>query len=607
MNAIDDKKQDRALLVAELQRAGATFRGKQFRCLFPENHKNGDQHFSAGIFEAANGFFRWKCLGCGASGDVFDVIAHNEGRAAADVMRAVKSESRAAGGNRPGAQAGRSAAAKPAKVYPDIDAMLRNLPGTKKTYSYCDLPGAVCLLVVRCDLPDGSKTFRQISPANGGYCWGGAAAKPWPLYNAELIQTSDRVVICEGEKCCDALAYFGFDATTTAGGAKNAGSSDLSPLGEKTIFIWPDADDAGAKYADDICDLVFDLPKPPAAVWRIDPETIGLTEPGADAADFCRRLFDRGLDRDAIRAEIEGVISRAENVVRDGGAVALERLFDAIGAGKMRPVKTNFPETDRLVCFDPGSLNLLCGSGGGKKSFLSIQLLRVWYDAGLPAAYYALEKDVCFHLRRGLAQEAQNALLTNNDWCELHFQEVQSVLRDYYNFYHGFEKLIYADPDKIISQADVIRFLQAKIESGIRALIVDPVTFAARDDVPWVADGHFIKSIQRLVTKSGATVFLVCHPIKGVIDYPDLSMIAGAKDFGNFADNALWISGHDSKLSDIAYCTGTAAGRHNATVSILKSRSGAGMGQKIAFEFDPLSLEFCELGRIKKQAKEGKI
>ena len=75
-----------------------------------------------------------------------------------------------------------------------------------------------------------------------------------PLYNLPGINTADRIIWVEGEKCADDLNKLGYVATCTLGGAgmlspKSAPSYDFSPLQGKELIIWPDNDASGAKVA----------------------------------------------------------------------------------------------------------------------------------------------------------------------------------------------------------------------------------------------------------------------------------------------------------------------------------------------------------------------
>jgi len=76
-----------------------------------------------------------------------------------------------------------------------------------------------------------------------------------PLYRLpELLaaKPDSIVIITEGEKCADALASLGYITTTTFGGASSAHKTDLSPVQGRRVIIWPDNDDPGRKYADQI-------------------------------------------------------------------------------------------------------------------------------------------------------------------------------------------------------------------------------------------------------------------------------------------------------------------------------------------------------------------
>ncbi len=73
----------------------------------------------------------------------------------------------------------------------------------------------------------------------------------FPLYNLPaIIANPDKsLLIVEGEKCCDAIiktnAITDVIPTTWPFGANNVIKADWEPLRDKSIIIWPDADEAG--------------------------------------------------------------------------------------------------------------------------------------------------------------------------------------------------------------------------------------------------------------------------------------------------------------------------------------------------------------------------
>jgi len=86
----------------------------------------------------------------------------------------------------------------------------------------------------------------------------GARAEPRPLYRVRdiLKAKSQRPVVLVGsEKAADAAVACGLLATTSAGGLKAAAKTDWSPLAGRTVWIVPDNDEAGERYAQDAARL----------------------------------------------------------------------------------------------------------------------------------------------------------------------------------------------------------------------------------------------------------------------------------------------------------------------------------------------------------------
>ena len=117
-------------------------------------------------------------------------------------------------------------------------------PHTGK-WDYLAADGSLLACVYRHDTPSG----KQYRP------WDVRARamrmpEPRPLYNLPAIAAAEAVVLVEGEKCADALMQLGIAATTAMGGAATAiDKTDWMPLAGKTVAVWPDHDEAGARYA----------------------------------------------------------------------------------------------------------------------------------------------------------------------------------------------------------------------------------------------------------------------------------------------------------------------------------------------------------------------
>jgi hypothetical protein len=121
------------------------------------------------------------------------------------------------------------------------------------SWKYYDTRGNLIASVRRYE-PDGtpaSKTYRPYcyKTVSGRESWTTGAPDLRPLFRLPDIAFSPSVVLVEGEKCAEALAACGIDATTAMQGAKAPiEKTDWSPLQGKEVILWPDADEPGLSY-----------------------------------------------------------------------------------------------------------------------------------------------------------------------------------------------------------------------------------------------------------------------------------------------------------------------------------------------------------------------
>lgn len=171
-------------------------------------------------------------------------------------------------------------------------------------WEYRDRDGRPVGFVVRWNTPDG-KLVRPIS--RRGSRWAiGAMEPPRPLFNLPKLAAAKRVVVVEGEKCADAAESLGFTAATSAGGASAAHLTDWSPLAGKEVWVIPDNDAAGHKYAETVASLLVKL-SPPARVKIV--ELPGLSE-GSDIADWVEQ--HDAIESVELRQRIEALAQAAE-------------------------------------------------------------------------------------------------------------------------------------------------------------------------------------------------------------------------------------------------------------------------------------------------------
>jgi hypothetical protein len=171
------------------------------------------------------------------------------------------------------------------------------------TYTYYHPDGALCGHVVRKDFVSEGNKCKVIRPyfnssgKKSGIPKGLKGMMPLYGIHEVMVRPEQPVWVVEGEKCADALWRAGKCAVTSQGGSSNAKYSDWSPLSGRKVILWPDADDAGKHYADDVAALLRDLPRRPRIV-RLDPTDLGLGGK-EDAYDYIvsgRNLDDIDVD-----------------------------------------------------------------------------------------------------------------------------------------------------------------------------------------------------------------------------------------------------------------------------------------------------------------------
>lgn len=219
-------------------------------------------------------------------------------------------------------------------------------------WTYHDASGGEAMRVVRIDLPDGDKQFRPIHRKKGKWRTGDPPGT-LPLYNLAGVKGVPNVHLAEGEKCADVLKQMGLAATTTAHGSKSAGKSDLSPIDNATVYIYPDNDDDGRAYASKLVDLLYD--RNPGR----DVKVIHLPglEHGEDVADWCE-----GDRPEARRDELLALADAAPVREPDHGLVITS-------AADIEPQAVDWLKADDIPL---GMVSVVAGAPGTGKTFLTM-------------------------------------------------------------------------------------------------------------------------------------------------------------------------------------------------------------------------------------------
>ena len=232
------------------------------------NPTRSDAH--SGSFSVNLDTGRWGDFATGdKGGDLVSLVAYlegtNQGEAAERLggflgltSTATAPEKRPGAERRPPAPAAKPAAG-PAPIQPippeALETRLQGHPQHGKPsaeWIYRDPSGAPLFFVCRFDPPNGRKQFAPLTYWPDGWHWKAPPA-PRPLYGLDRLTARPNapVLICEGEKSADAAAALlpAMGAVSTFGGAQAPAKTDFAPLSGRRVFLWPDNDPPGGKYA----------------------------------------------------------------------------------------------------------------------------------------------------------------------------------------------------------------------------------------------------------------------------------------------------------------------------------------------------------------------
>ncbi|MGG5811446.1 DUF927 domain-containing protein [Falsiroseomonas sp. CW058] len=142
-------------------------------------------------------------------------------------------------------------------------------------WPYRDAEGGLLFVVARFERRDGDKLRKDVTPfVHGRRAWTDSKGKrgdrtgwhmkappaPRPLYGLERLAARPKapVLLVEGEKAADRAAQIFPDSVAVAsqGGGKAAARSDWSPLAGRDVVCWPDQDEPGRAYANDVASLL---------------------------------------------------------------------------------------------------------------------------------------------------------------------------------------------------------------------------------------------------------------------------------------------------------------------------------------------------------------
>ncbi|RQY15532.1 DUF3631 domain-containing protein [Burkholderia stagnalis] len=141
------------------------------------------------------------------------------------------------------------------------------------------------------------------------------------------------VFVTEGEQKADALTRIGAGrfVAITSGGATSAGGADWSPLAGRRVLLWPDRDDPGAKYADEV---TAKLSEQVCTVERLNVAAMSLPHAGdvMDWIEAFKSAYGRMPTTDDVLAlpNVSALPDASENAVDRSGEPRMEADEDAV-------------------------------------------------------------------------------------------------------------------------------------------------------------------------------------------------------------------------------------------------------------------------------------
>lgn len=170
---------------------------------------------------------------------------------------------------------------KPGKLKSRRTDELRGTPADT-IWEYVDADGHVVAQVKRWNATaEYKKEIRPFDPNTEQYKMPDTDNRPL-LYLDKILGSTGPVVFVGGEKCADAIKNAGWVGTTNMGGESAIGRTDLEPLADRDVIVWPDNDAAGEKWAAKITAKLREVGAATVRVVEI-PEGVPAKWDAADA------------------------------------------------------------------------------------------------------------------------------------------------------------------------------------------------------------------------------------------------------------------------------------------------------------------------------------
>ncbi len=187
---------------------------------------------------------------------------------------------------------------------------------------------------------------------------------------------------------------------------------------------------------------------------------------------------------------------------------------ERIRRGELRCVPPPWFELNRLrSALRPGHVTILAGTKGAAKSFLLLECVRSWLEAGENVATYIMEGSREEYLDCALAQIAGKPDVTNIEWQREHADEMRALTDEHVEALVRLAAVVTHSATGATLE-DVADWIDGEAPRN-RILCIDPITMAMRTRKPWVSDKVFLDHAKHAAESRGCSIVLVSHLQKG--------------------------------------------------------------------------------------------
>lgn len=295
---------------------------------------------------------------------------------------------------------------------------------------------------------------------------------------------------------------------------------------------------------------------------------------------------------------------------KKGDTTNLRKLVSDTISGKRRNIHTPWETLNNFSqALLPGTVTLLCGGPGSGKTFFLIQLINWFFNQKVPFGYYALEEDKTFVLLRLLAQMSRCSSILNSDWVREYPQEADRYLNIFEPRLRDIGKFLYSAPGAKVMLSDLPKWIESRAKRKDRIIIIDPASVAnfGQHIADTVQD--FMERTKDIARIHETSVIIALHPNTESLSTGRVGMggLKGGSTWDNLTQTALWLEiAQYGNQESVETKHGVHPLSFNRRLWMLKTRNGKGQGSRLAFQFDPDTLTFDEIGIIVKPSKKQK-